>query len=247
MWLIDGVNCRGFPGPDKPLASQQIDSAIRNNGLAMDKLNAMRVFTQVIDEAGFAAAARRLNLSPPAVTRLVAELEEHLGTRLINRTTRRIALTDAGAAYLERARQILLDVAEAEAQANLVDGRSGRSPARAGATCVRRPPAGQAPAGVPRPVPAVTIELVVPGPVETVDEGFDLSIIMVARGGLDGDFVARRLARTEVVLCASPDYLDRRGRPLLAARPRRSRHDDPALPAPDGIRSRSGRRRGGGG
>jgi DNA-binding transcriptional LysR family regulator len=184
----------------------------------MNKLVAMRVFTQVVDAGGFAAAARRLNLSPPAITRQIAELEEHLGIRLINRTTRRIALTDAGAAYLERARQILVDVEEAEAQAHWSNA------APAGHLRVLAPPAfavHQLAKHLPRfrdLYPQVSIELVVPGPVETVDEGFDLSIIMVAHGGIEGDFVARRLARSEVVLCASPEYLDRRGRP-------RSPHD----------------------
>ena len=79
----------------------------------MDRLNSMRAFQKVIDEGGFAAAARALDLSPAVVTRLVADLEEHLGTRLLHRTTRRLSLTEAGTAYLERVRQILQDVDEA--------------------------------------------------------------------------------------------------------------------------------------
>ena len=62
--------------------------------------------------------------------------------------------------------------------------------------------------------PRVTLELVVPGPVETVDENFDISIIQVGKQALDGDFVARLLARSEVITCASPEYLDRAGRPV---------------------------------
>ena len=84
----------------------------------MDRLHSMRVFSRVIDSGSFAGAARELNLSPAVVTRLVADLEEHLGARLINRTTRRLALTDIGEAYLERARQILTEVEEAEALAS---------------------------------------------------------------------------------------------------------------------------------
>jgi len=68
----------------------------------MDRLHSMRVFARVIDEGSFAAAARELNVSPAVVTRLVADLEEHLGARLINRTTRRLSLTDTGELYLER-------------------------------------------------------------------------------------------------------------------------------------------------
>ena len=62
----------------------------------MDRLHSMRVFSRVIEEGSFAGAARQLNLSAAVVTRLVADLEEHLGARLINRTTRRLALTDTG-------------------------------------------------------------------------------------------------------------------------------------------------------
>ena len=68
----------------------------------MDRLNSMRVFARVIDEGSFAGAARELDLSPAIVTRLVADLENHLGARLINRTTRRLVLTETGELYLER-------------------------------------------------------------------------------------------------------------------------------------------------
>jgi DNA-binding transcriptional LysR family regulator len=84
----------------------------------MDRLHSMRVFSRVIDQGSFASAARELNLSPAVVTRLVADLEEHLGARLINRTTRRLSLTDTGELYLERVRQILTEIDEAEALAS---------------------------------------------------------------------------------------------------------------------------------
>ena len=180
----------------------------------MDRLHAMRVFARVIDLAGFAAAARDLNLSPAAVTRLVAELEEHLGTRLINRTTRRLSLTDAGSNYLERTRQILADVDEAEAQANLATSvprghlRVLVPPAFAVHQIAKHLPQFRA------DYPQVSIELVATGAVETLDESFDISIVIVGDHALQGDFIARRLATTEVIICASPGYLDRRGRPL---------------------------------
>src|SRR5207237_2960707 len=83
----------------------------------MDRIDAMQAFVAVADLQGFAPAARKLRLSPSAVTRLIAALEERLGARLLQRTTRSVTLTDAGARYLERARRILGDVAEAEAAA----------------------------------------------------------------------------------------------------------------------------------
>ncbi|MGJ4926797.1 LysR family transcriptional regulator [Bradyrhizobium sp. HKCCYLS2038] len=80
----------------------------------MDRIDAMQAFVTVAELRGFAPAARRLKLSPSAVTRLVAALEEHLGVRLLQRTTRSVTLTDSGRRYLERARRILADLAEAE-------------------------------------------------------------------------------------------------------------------------------------
>lgn len=76
----------------------------------MDQLRAMRVLARVVDEGGFAKAARTLDMAPPVVTRVVADLEAHLGARLLNRTTRRITLTEVGERYLEKVRAILVDV-----------------------------------------------------------------------------------------------------------------------------------------
>jgi DNA-binding transcriptional LysR family regulator len=83
----------------------------------MDRIDAMQAFVTVADLQGFAPAARKLGLAPSGVTRLVAALEDHLGARLLQRTTRKVALTDVGARYLERIRRILADVEEAEGSA----------------------------------------------------------------------------------------------------------------------------------
>ena len=179
----------------------------------MDRLHSMRVFSRVVDEGSFARAARELNLSPAVVTRLVADLEEHLGSRLINRTTRRLSLTDTGELYLERVRHILTEVEEAEALATA----STAEPR--GHLRVLCPPAfavHQIAKHLPKfraLYPRVSLELSVTGPVEAVDENYDVSILTEGRRPLDGNFIARRLARSEVILCASPEYLDRRGRP----------------------------------
>lgn len=77
----------------------------------------MRVFQAVVDAGGFAAAARLLNMAPATVTRFVADLEQDLGARLLQRTTRRVSLTEAGSAYLARLRPILLELDEARAMA----------------------------------------------------------------------------------------------------------------------------------
>jgi len=179
----------------------------------MDRLQAMRMFTRVIDEGSFAAAARSINVSPAVVTRLIAELEEHLGARLINRTTRRLALTEAGEAYLERVRHILIELEDAEAlaSASTVEARGTLRvlcpPAFAVHQLAKHLPAFRA------RHPKVTVELTAPGAVETVDDNFDVTILMEGRRPLDGSFIARRLARSEVIACASAEYLDLRGRP----------------------------------
>src|ERR1700738_1888368 len=83
----------------------------------MDRINAMQAFVAVAALHGFAPAARKLGLSPSGVTRLIAALEDRLGARLLQRTTRSVTLTDVGARYLERARRILADVEGAEGAA----------------------------------------------------------------------------------------------------------------------------------
>ena len=178
----------------------------------MDELRAMRVFVAVADQGSMAAAAREMDLAPAVVTRLVAELEASLGARLMQRTTRRLSMTEAGERYLERARRILTELEEARA---VVDDVSA-SPR--GHLRILAPPAfaihqlaRQLPAFTRRH-PDVTIELHTPGPVTAPDESFDISLL-ATREALDGDFVARLLACSEVVLCASPDYVKRRGDP----------------------------------
>lgn len=174
----------------------------------------MQVFCRVIDCQGFAAAARSLDMSPPVVTRLISDLEAHLGARLLNRSTsRKLVLTEAGEIYLEQVRHILADIAEAES--------SVQSATRAlcGRLKVLAPPTFATHELVRhvlsfrRAYPKVQIDLVTSGQVETLDEGFDLCLLMGHEGGLEGDFVARRLARTRLIVVASPAYLNQHGRP----------------------------------
>ena len=80
----------------------------------VDRFAAMQVFAQVVESGSFSKASERLNLSPTAVSRQVADLEAHLNTRLLNRTTRRVSLTDVGREYYERCNQILAELEEAD-------------------------------------------------------------------------------------------------------------------------------------
>ena len=178
----------------------------------MDQLRAMRVFARVVDDGSFAQAARSLDMAPPVVTRLVAELEQHLGARLLNRTTRRLSLTEVGEQYLDKVRTILAEVDEAtELAADATRLPRGHlrllcPPAIAVHQLSKHLPRFQA------QFPQVTLEITSPGPVDTVDESYDLTIF-ASREAPDGQFIARRLARSEVVVCASPEYLARRGHP----------------------------------
>src|ERR1700761_8710607 len=178
----------------------------------MDRIDAMQAFVAVADLHGFAPAARKLKLSPSAVTRLVAALEERLGARLLQRTTRQVALTDAGARYLERARRILADVEEAERAA---EGERTR-------------PSGQlvvsAPVGFGRlhvsPVMSaylkrygdVSAELRLEDRITNlVEDGVDLAVRI---GHLaDSSLVARHVGEMRRIVVASPRYLKLHGEP----------------------------------
>jgi DNA-binding transcriptional LysR family regulator len=199
----------------------------------MDQLRALRVFIQVIADGSFAGAARTLDLAPTVVTRSLADLEEHLGARLLNRTTRSLALTEIGEVYLERARQLLADLEDADAMAgNSTDQTRGT-------LRVLCPPAfatHQLALHLPRfraLYPRIGLELATPGPVQAADENFDVSILSIGQQPLQGDFVARQLARSTFLICASPTYLKRYGIPLT---PNDLQHHEGLLPAVSAVR-----------
>jgi DNA-binding transcriptional LysR family regulator len=178
----------------------------------MDRIDAMQAFVAVADLEGFAPAARKLKLSPSAVTRLIAALEERLGARLLQRTTRSVTLTDTGTHYLERARRILADVEEAERAAE------GERTRPSGKLVV------SAPLGFGRlhvsPVmsaylkryPEVSGELRLEDRmVSLVEDGVDLAVRI---GHLtDSSLVARHVGEMRRITVASPAYLKARGEP----------------------------------
>jgi len=179
----------------------------------MDRLQAMKIFERVVEEGGFAAAARAMDMSPPVVTRMVAELEQHLGTRLLQRTTRKLALTDAGDAYLQRVRAILHEIDDAEAAA-AASTRDLRGTIRIVTTPVLAtnflaPLVARWHAHHPKLMLDISID---PYASARVDE-FDVTI-MVANEDFDANIVARPIVRGEAIVVASPDYLQRRGIPL---------------------------------
>ena len=178
----------------------------------MDRLMSMRVFQKVIDEGGFAAAARALDISPAVVTRLVADLEDHLGTRLLHRSTRRLSLSVAGETYLERVRAILQDIDEADRLASSQTHELG------GVLRVLAPPVLAshvlAPliAGFRQLYPKILLNIEVASFKEPPIEDYDITL-MPTDEAFDADVIARKISTTEAVLVASPAYIQRRGTP----------------------------------
>ena len=182
----------------------------------MDRLLTMRVFQAVADDGGFSAAARRLDMSVPTVTRLVADLEQHLGTRLLQRTTRSVSLTGAGEAYLERVRSILAEVEDAfsMAQAHTVE--------LSGVVRVFMPPVFAEHVLAPmvadfhRLYPKVVIDVSVESSVDAGNNEYDITIVG-ATEGYDANVIARPILSTYGLACASPQYLETHGVPQCPA------------------------------
>ncbi len=179
----------------------------------MDRIAAMQAFVHVVEAGSFVRAAGRLGASTSSTSRLVADLESHLGARLLNRTTRKLSLTETGQAYYERCVQLLADLGEAEAAA----GASASAPTgRLKLTCpfnLLVQPIGPALAEFNRHHPKVTFDVTVADRViDLVEEGFDLAVRIGAPGG--ERLVARRLGSTQLVPCASAAYLAQHGAPL---------------------------------
>ncbi|NBW49002.1 MAG: LysR family transcriptional regulator [Betaproteobacteria bacterium] len=178
----------------------------------MDRLQSMRVFQRVVDEGGFAAAARVLDMSPAVVTRLVADLEDHLGTRLLHRSTRRLSLSEAGEAYLARVRAILQDIDDAHALA------SSHSNDLAGELHILALPVfgphvlAPLMAGFKNIHPKITLDITVETFLEPPVEDYDL-VLFAAGADYDGDVIARKIVSTNHVLVAAPSYLKAHGVP----------------------------------
>lgn len=178
----------------------------------MDRLQAMTTFVAVVDSGGFASAARKLNLSPPVVTRAVAELEERLGLRLLTRTTRVVRVTDAGARFADDCRRILGDIEEAETAA------TGTNAAPRGTLTLTAPVLFGHLYVTPILVdylqrfPEVDAQcLFLDRVVNVVDEGIDVAVRI---GELpDSSLQATRVGRVRRVLVASPAYLKAHGAP----------------------------------
>lgn len=178
----------------------------------MNAFQAMKTFTAVVDAGSFVGAMDVTGLSKPAISRHVNELEAHLGTRLLQRTTRRLSLTSEGQAYYQRCKEILLAVQEAEAEVETSAVQAhGRLRIAAPQTFGVLHLAGLW-GRFAAENPQVTLDIVLSDRVvDLVEEGYDLAIRIASLP--DSTLVSRALAKTRMVLCASPAYLAEHGAP----------------------------------
>lgn len=180
----------------------------------MDRFHNMSVFVEVVEQGGFTAAMDKTGLSRAQVSKLVMQLEEHLGTRLLNRTTRSISLTEMGRIYYERCKALLVEVDEIDSMASEQTST----------------PRGTLTIGAPssfgtlhfknviteymKRYPQVQISLHLTDRfVDVVDEGFDV-VVRIAELA-DSSLIARKLSTCKLVVCASPSYLKEHGEPKV--------------------------------
>lgn len=178
----------------------------------MDKLGDIDLFVKVVKHRSFAGAARIAKLSPASVTIKINRLEEHYGVRLLNRTTRRVALTEEGKHFYDRCLHILSEVEEAEER--LISGKDSLCGSLSVSASIDFGQQYIAPllAQFSEAHPGLSVQLnLTDGVVNLIEDGFDIGI----RSGVlqDNRMVARKLADNKRMLCASPNYLDKHGLP----------------------------------
>jgi len=175
----------------------------------------MTAFVRAVELGGFSPAARELGLTPSAVSKLVTRLEDRLGVRLLNRTTRRLALTPEGEAYFHRTQRILADIRDAENEvARFRAQPKGLLRVNVGTAFGMHQLAPALPAFLER-YPEMQVELTITDRlVDLIEEGADVAIRLGAL--VDSSLVARKICELERVVCASPAYLRRHGTPRTA-------------------------------
>ena len=180
----------------------------------MDRLTALNVFRHAVELGSFAAASRHLGLSPAAISKNISELEAHLAVRLLNRTTRRMSLTEAGALYYDRVVQVLDDLEDADgALGPMQQVPKGLLRVSAPMTLTLARLSSAMPAFLSR-YPEISLDLRMDDRrVNIVEDGFDIAI-RASNKLEDSSLVARKLMSMPHVVCAAPSYLDRHGTPL---------------------------------
>src|SRR5258708_7012804 len=180
----------------------------------MDTLQNMRVFVRVVEAGSFTAAALSLNSTTGAMSRAVSELEAHLRTRLLNRSTRRLALTTAGERYLKRAQQILADVDTAEEEASCAHERPAGALRMHSFASIGQHYVLPAISRYRALYPEVTVELTMSQRMPDLFEGSSDVAVVTASSLPDSELVSHQLGSTFSILCASPAYVHAHGAPL---------------------------------
>jgi DNA-binding transcriptional LysR family regulator len=177
----------------------------------MDRLTSLTAFVRVVDSGGFSAAGRKLNMSTTMVSNHIQALEERLGVRLLNRTTRKVSVTEIGRAYYDRCIQILADIEQADDIAGALQS-TPRGTLRIHTPTHMVPfvaPVVNAFLGL---YPDVKVDVTIgERNVDMIDEGFDLAVRMLPPP--DSSLIVRNLATWRHVLCCSHGYLEKHGRP----------------------------------
>jgi DNA-binding transcriptional LysR family regulator len=177
----------------------------------MDRLTSLTTFVRVVDSGGFSAAGRRLNMSTTMVSNHVQALEDRLGARLLNRTTRKVSLTEVGKAYYDRCTQILADLEQADDVAGALQS-TPRGTLRIYTATHIVPFVAPVVAEFLREYPEVKVDLTMgERTIDLIDEGFDVAIRLTPPP--DSSLIVRSLATWRHVLCCSPGYIDKLGRP----------------------------------
>jgi len=175
----------------------------------VDRLTSLTAFVRVVDSGGFSAAARRLNMSTTMVSNHVQALEDRLGARLLNRTTRKVSLTEVGKAYYDRTIQILADLEQADDVAGALQS-TPRGTLRVYTATHIVPFIAPVVAGFLKDYPEVKVDLTMgERSIDMIDEGFDVAIRLTPPP--DSSLIVRSLVTWRHVLCCSPAYLEAHG------------------------------------
>lgn len=181
----------------------------------MDVLVAMGVYVKVVDLKSFSLAAAELGISSSSVSKQVSHLEKHVGARLLQRTTRRLYVTEVGAAYYEKCQSILAEVEEAE---NLVSQLQGKPRGVLKITCNMTFGQMQLSKAIPEfmaAYPDVEVEITLDDrPPDLIRDGFDMAIRIADPQLPNSSLIAREISKLPMYICATPEYLAKHGTPL---------------------------------
>lgn len=178
----------------------------------MDKIDAMRAFSTVVQEGSFSKAAEKLKLSPQLVSKYVSQLEGHLQTRLLNRTTRRVNITEAGITYFERCQQVLIDIEDMENSLGTLHQQPSGTLRISAPMSFGMHHLSKVLVDFQKKYPLVKVDLhLTDKKVDIVEDGFDMALRI---GELkSSSMVAKKITPIRLVICASPQYLTTNGTP----------------------------------